>query len=195
MAESRVGRGLLVLLALAYPLTVYLCLGRLEPRWMALLLVAFALVRLCTSRTAGAWAMAAVALSLAAFAWFGNAWLPLKLYPVAINALMLVLFAGSLVFPPSAVERFARLREPDLPPEGVAYTRRVTWAWSLFFVVNGSIALITALWASTAIWTLYNGLIAYCLMALMAGGEWLVRRRVRGRIDLQRSCVERAAHG
>jgi len=33
------------------------------------------------------------------------------------------------------------------------------------------------------IWALYNGLISYGLMGLLFAGEWLVRRRVRARID------------
>jgi uncharacterized membrane protein len=128
------------------------------------------------------WGFAAGALLLAVFSWAGNAWMPLKLYPVVVSAVLLALFAASLVYPPSAIERFARLREPDLPPEAVAYTRRVTQVWCLFFIFNGITAFATALWASDAAWTLYNGLISYCLMGVLMAAEWLVRRRVRARI-------------
>ena len=92
---------------------------------------------------------------------------------------MLVVFATSLVFPPSAVERIARLTEPDLPPAGVAYTRRVTQVWCGFFIFNGALALVTALRMSDRAWALYNGLIAYGLIGLLFGAEWLVRQRVR----------------
>ena len=105
--------------------------------------------------------------------------LPLKLYPALINAVLLVVFAASLAFPPTAVERIARLSEPDLPPSGVAYTRRVTQVWCGFFVLNGALALATALWMSDRAWALYNGLIAYGLIGLLFGVEWLVRQRVR----------------
>jgi uncharacterized membrane protein len=40
----------------------------------------------------------------------------------------------------------------------------------------------TALLASAAAWALYNGLLSYVAMGVLTGGEWLVRRRVRGRI-------------
>ena len=53
------------------------------------------------------------------------------------------------------------MQEPDLDARGQAYTRRVTQVWCGFFVLNGSLALATALWASEEIWALYNGLIAY----------------------------------
>ena len=99
----------------------------------------------------------------------------LKFYPALVNLGFLLLFGASLLSPPSFVERIARLRDPLLPDAAVAYTTRVTWAWTIFFAVNGSIAAITALWASDEVWMLYNGLIAYLLIGLLAGGEWLLR--------------------
>ena len=94
---------------------------------------------------------------------------------------MLALFAASLYRPPSLIERLARLREPDLPPEGVRYTRRVTQLWCLFFVLNGSVALYTALFTSLATWTLYNGFIAYLLMGTLFAVELLCRTHLRKR--------------
>lgn len=176
-------RTLLVgLLTLSYPLVVYLGLGRLEPRWLALPLLAVALLRALATRDR-MWLLAAAgACVLAAVTFVGNGVMPLKLYPVLVNAVLLSVFGASLVSPPSIIERLARLREPDLPPSGVAYTRRVTVVWCGFFVLNGSLALGTALWASEAAWALYNGLIAYVLMGLLFAGEWLVRARVRSRV-------------
>jgi uncharacterized membrane protein len=177
---------LTVLLTLSYPFVIWFSQGKIEPRMLAGLVLAMALLRLVGLRIGSAagsfarWGMIG-ALLLAAFAIFGNAWGPLKLYPVLVNAVMLGVFAYSLASPPSIIERFARLSEPDLPPEGVAYTRRVTQVWCGFFIVNGSIALATSLWASPAVWSLYNGVIAYVLMGLLFGGEYLVRIRVRRR--------------
>jgi uncharacterized membrane protein len=106
---------------------------------------------------------------------------PLKLYPVLINIIMLIIFGYSLITPPSIIERIARLREPDLPPIAIIYTRRVTQIWCVFFVINGSIALGTVFWASPAIWSLYNGVISYIFMGLLFGGEYLVRGRFKRR--------------
>ncbi|WP_255989088.1 hypothetical protein [Chitinolyticbacter albus] len=172
---------LLGLITLAYPALVYLGLGRVEPRWLALLLAGTVLLRVLATRDrvwllAGAGALLLVAISLA-----GNLLLPLKLYPMLVNATLLAVFATSLVYPPSMIERLARLREPDLPASGVAYTRKVTQVWCGFFAVNGSLALITSCWASDAIWALYNGLIAYIAMGALFGGEWLVRQRVKAK--------------
>jgi len=107
--------------------------------------------------------------------------LPLQLYPVLINMIMLVLFGYSLIFPPAIIERIARIREPDLPPRAIVYTRRVTQVWCGFFAINGGIALLTVLWCSPKIWALYNGVISYLLMGLLFGGEYLVRLRFKRR--------------
>ncbi|RZI86079.1 MAG: hypothetical protein EOP38_02645 [Rubrivivax sp.] len=195
MPKIRPGGAMLALVTLAYPLVVYLCLGRLEPRWLALLLVALALVRLGVARSAATWGMVGAATVLAALTWLGHGWMPLKLYPAGISGLMLCLFGASLFHGQTAVERIARLTEPNLPPQAVAYTRRVTQVWCVFFLFNGSMALFTALWASDAVWTLYNGFIAYVLMGVLGAGEWLVRRRVRGRIDALDHVAARGAHG
>ncbi|MDN3576329.1 hypothetical protein QWZ03_06070 [Chitinimonas viridis] len=178
-ASTRVRAVAVGLLTLSYPVLVYLGLGRFEPRWLALLLAGLALLRAIATRQPTWLAAAAGALLLALVTVVGNHALPLKLYPVLVNAVLLVVFCTSLIYPPSVIERLARLQEPDLPPEGVVYTRKVTQVWCGFFVLNGSIALVTALWASDAVWALYNGLIAYCLMGMLFAAEWLVRRRVR----------------
>ncbi|MGJ4749149.1 hypothetical protein ACQV5M_22485, partial [Leptospira sp. SA-E8] len=112
---------------------------------------------------------------------------PLKLYPVLVNAVLLAVFAWSLRHPPAVIERLARLAEPALPPSGVAYTRGLTRVWCGFFIVNGLLALVTALWPRQAggdeIWALYNGLIAYLLMGLLFAGEWLLRPHLRRRME------------
>lgn len=171
---------LTVALTLLYPLAIWLGHGKVEPRWLAMLLLAAAVTRLPSLRLSGAarWSVAG-ALLLAACALWSNLLLPLKLYPVLVNAVFLAAFGYSLVAPPSVVERLARLREPDFPPAAVRYTRRVTQVWCGFFVINGAIALGLALWASDAAWSLYTGVIAYVLMGLLFAGEYLVRLRFK----------------
>ncbi|KGM54223.1 membrane protein [Lysobacter daejeonensis GH1-9] len=172
---------LFIALSLAYPLVVYTMLGRFEPRWLAVLLCALALLRAITTRER-LWLWAALGTGLlAAWATLSNAALPLKLYPALVNGVLLLVFGLSLRFGPPVAERLARLHEPDLPPAAVAYTRRVTQVWCGFFVFNGTVALVTALWASERVWVLYNGLIAYGLIGALFAVEWLVRQRVKAR--------------
>lgn len=164
---------------IAYPVLVYASIGRLPPYWLAALLLLASSLRLIWRRdrlTVVTWGAAAAVVLWTALSPDGMA---LRSYPVLINALMLTVFATSLRHGPSVVERLARLSEPDLPPQAIAYTRTVTVVWCGFFIANGAMAAATALWASTAVWALYNGLIAYLLMGLLGGGEWLIRQRVR----------------
>ena len=172
----------LLVASLAYPVVVYLALGHVSPRWIALLLVVLALARAWVTRESFWLGAAALASALAIASFLGDRWGPLKLYPALVNLVMFGLFAMSLWRGPTVVERLARLRETNFPPAAIAYTRRVTQVWCGFFVVNGVIAVATALWASAAVWALYNGLLSYVAMGALMGGEWLVRRRVRGRI-------------
>lgn len=171
---------LMIILTLLYPLAIWFGQGQLQPRFLAVLLLLLALTRLhvLKSNMAGYWLLGGV-LALLTLAVWSNALLPLKLYPVLVNAAMLGAFGYSLIFPPSMAERFARLREPVLPAQSVGYMRRVTQVWCVFFVVNGAVALSTALWAPPAVWSLYNGVVAYLLMGLLFAGEYLVRCRFK----------------
>lgn len=168
---------LFAIASLAYPLLVYCALGRFEPRWIALLLVAVAVLRALMAKQPFWWVLALAAAAMAALAFCANALAPLKLYPLLVNLAMLCVFGASLIWPPSAIERIARLRDPNLPPQAVAWTRKVTQAWCAFFVGNGALAALTALCADAKVWALYNGFIAYLLMGAMFAGEWLLRRR------------------
>lgn len=140
---------------LLYPLVILFGLRVAEPRYVALLLVALLLmrrrrqaVRLLTSLSALDRAVLGGLLLLAGSCALSNSELLLRLYPAAVNVGLLLIFAGSLVVPPSMVERFARLADADLPAAAIAYTRRVTQIWCAFFVANGACALYTALYAS-----------------------------------------------
>jgi uncharacterized membrane protein len=173
------------LLWLLYPLAILFGLQVLEPRYVALLLGLGLLLRyrrdagqLLAGLTKINIAVLVALLALAAITAVTNSETLLRFYPAGVSLGMLLMFGLSLNYPPSMVERFARLREPDLPPEGVRYTRRVTQVWCVFFILNGSVASYTALYASRDTWALYNGFIAYLLMGALFAGEWLVRRRL-----------------
>ncbi len=103
----------------------------------------------------------------------------LLFYPVAVNVVLLLVFGSSLFYGMPIAEQIARLGEPDLPPKGVRYTRKVTQVWCVFFMVNGSIALATCLHHDMKIWTLWNGFISYLLIGTLMGVEWLVRQRIK----------------
>lgn len=107
--------------------------------------------------------------------------LSIRLYPVFMNAAMFAAFGATLWSPPSMVERFARIVEPDLPASGVQYTRKVTMVWMGFFVVNGMIAFWTVMQPGWNIWALYNGFLAYLAAGCLFATEYFIRQRVRQR--------------
>jgi uncharacterized membrane protein len=169
------------LLVIAYPFAVYFGIRYFEPWKIAALLIGVLALRLTygSGRALGNGPAAVAGILFCGLAVWRNDLLTLRFYPVVMNGAMLTLFAWSLVRPPTVIERLARLRHPDLPPAGVAYTRRVTQVWCGFFVLNGGIALATALWSSFEVWSLYNGLIAYLLMGVLFAGEYWVRIRTQ----------------
>lgn len=167
-------------ICLLYPLLVYFSLHRMPVSVLAYTLVGIAIVRFITAKNRTSSLLQVLALLLfAALLWIKGETHYLRFYPVFMNLAMLILFSASLFWPPSLIEQFARVSEPNLPESGIKYTRKVTQVWCMFFIVNGAIAFWTALYADWASWTLYNGLIAYVLMGILFVGEWLVRKQVR----------------
>jgi len=162
-----------------FPLLVYLGSRYFSPRVLALLL--FLLVLAPQKNVLGPWLgrwVAATGLLLAVFAFGSNSVLFLKMYPVLVSGSLLTVFVSSLWYPPTIIERIARLRTPDLSQSAVFYTRRVTQVWCIFFSANGLLAFWSALRWSDQAWFVYNGIIAYVLLAALFAGEWLVRRCV-----------------
>ncbi len=96
-------------------------------------------------------------------------------YPVLVNAVLLSVFALSLVNGPSFIERIARIKDPNLDARGIAYTKNLTIVWCVFFVINGSISLFTILSNDMELWTLYNGVISYLLIGALMVGEFIFR--------------------
>lgn len=166
-----------------YPFAVWLCIDHGHPVWIAVLLGAAAILQACFKRTTMTLLTALAALVLAGASAYAQSFVPVKFYPVVMNAAWLAFFAGSLAGTPMA-ERFARLRHPNLPDYAVCYCRKVTIAWCLFFFINGLIAADSALNRSADWWALYNGLISYGLIGLMFAIEYCVRltvdKRYRG---------------
>lgn len=169
-------------LTLLYPLAVYWTLTGGGVSMAALALAPIAIVHLVRAVQGAAMSLVwfGLCLLLGAWTWLAQSSFGVKAYPVLVNAGLLLAFAWTLAYPPTAIERLARLREPALPPSGVRYTRHVTWVWVAFFAINGSIAAGT-LWAEDYIWALYNGLISYLLMGALFLGEFLFRQRYRSR--------------
>jgi uncharacterized membrane protein len=147
-----------------------------------LAVVLLAGLRLAVSLRAGAdaglraaalpFALAGVVAGIAAWLDDGRIFL---FVPALVNAALLFGFARTLWEGPPIVETFARLQAGDLPADEVAYCRTVTGVWIGFFAVNGGVALALACFASLETWTIYNGLVAYLLIASLFAAEFVYR--------------------
>lgn len=167
----------------AYPLLVYVGVSRWSPRTLGLVLLAALLPglvsKLRTADRAHLWPVLRVPLSLFALVGLGAALDEPRFFyalPVLVNLMLLANFAATLRGPVSMIERFARMQEPELPPGGEAYCRKVTIVWCWFFVANAAASAALALWAPVAWWSLYVGGIAYLLIGVMFTVEYIVRK-------------------
>ena len=115
------GKLLLTLASLAYPLLWYYGRENGAFFWLAAAMCVLWLIRAAMPQTT---AQRITAIILAAF--FAAVLIfrrpdSMYWYPVAVNGLMLAVFGGSLFAKQTVIERLARLQHPDLPPEGVRH--------------------------------------------------------------------------
>ena len=174
-----------VIAFIAYPLAIWFGLTRWGLQVLAPILLLMFTLRLFVVRSKikqQLWlgkvlALAGIILSFASWGLGKAEWL--LFYPVIVNLFLLALFTCSLFRPPPIIERLARLTEPELSPQGVVYTRKVTLVWCVFFAVNGTIALATCLYGDMHLWALYNGGLSYLFIGSLMGMEWIIRKRVQ----------------
>lgn len=170
-------RGIVITLMLIYPFLVGWSLSHGHFVWVSGMLVGLGVIRLLSKSHSLMWPLTWFAILCGGLSLIlkDHAWL--KMYPVFMSVGALIIFATTLIKPPSMIERFARLAEPNLPESGVQWTRKVTMVWCGFFIINGMIALATVLFAPMKIWVIYNGFISYVLMGVLLLGEFILRKR------------------
>lgn len=185
--SSGSGLALLTAAGVVYPFLVYFAGDRVPAGVFIALAITLVLLRAPSLKGLAGFRATAVALCVAVTALASLAMLQVdaavRAYPVLMSLLVATAFGTSLLHPPTLVERFARLREPDPPPKAIAYMRKVTVVWFVFLLINAALSAFTAAVGDMALWTLYNGLLSYLLMGLLFAGEWLVRRRLRRRLS------------
>lgn len=165
-------------LGVGYPFAVYFLRGSISAANFVLLALCLLMLRLVTLRpaTARLWTPP---LLVAAAALGGtlllDAEIAEKAYPALMSLTAAFAFAWSLRHPPSLIERFARLRRPDLPLEAIAYCRKVTLIWVVWLLINAAVASILALRGDLGFWTLWTGLISYFVTGLLVVSEIAVR--------------------
>lgn len=187
---KRTAAGVLVAgVLMVYPVAIYFGDRYLRPADMLagllILLALRALIHARLSRRHRRLDIAAIVL-LTAGAVACVAWLPhfpmrwLKLYPALFDAVVFAAFFGSLFTQRPLVERFARaIQHGELPLPAIAYTRAVTRAWSAVMAIITLVAIYTALWTSTQVWSLFNGVLVYSILGLVFAVEYTLRRHLQ----------------
>ena len=113
----------------------------------------------------------------------------LKLYPILVNILLLFTFGSTLFYGNrSLIEIIASLKTPKEEQDLFFknYCRHITIVWCIFFIFNGAIAAITAIWCSDKIWAFYTGFVSYFLTAPMFLAEYVYRNIVKSRRSIEK---------
>jgi uncharacterized membrane protein len=168
-----------VLLLVCYPMAVYFALAANRPGLaIALCLLSLAVLAMAAPRR---WRLVAIALlALVALVAFMSGWGTQLSYmpPVVINLGLAAWFGMTLrVGNEPVISSFARIERGPLPPDLVAYTRRLTLVWTLFFLAMAVVSAALAALPSAAIWAWFTTFGNWiCVVALFLG-EHVYRRR------------------
>lgn len=172
---------ILGLIIIAYPFLVYWGIKQNSISLLAATLIVIAGLRLVliksfsgtTVNTATLTAVILLIIAALALIMQNTSWL--KLYPVAVNAVLLFFFTLSLLSDKPFIQRFAELREDNISVKKQRYMRKLTMVWCAFFLINGLISLYTWIYMSLEAWTLYNGLLSYLFMGILVVTELAYR--------------------
>jgi uncharacterized membrane protein len=101
-------------------------------------------------------------------------------YPALVNFTLCALFVFSLKDGESILLRLVRARKVEMSVYAPRYLNRLTIIWAVFFLVNGSVAILTTTISMQA-WALYNGFIAYLLIGALFVVEFVFRHYYKRR--------------
>jgi uncharacterized membrane protein len=170
-----------------YPFIVYFGLKTLPPSFFGLVLMVLLALRFGVLTKADRTILLPVLFALMAYAIAttvsGNTRM-LLFYPVMVNFCLCAIFANSLRHEESLLLRMVRARGLPIVDHIPPYLYRLTALWAIFFALNGMIAVWTTT-VSMKVWTLYNGLISYFIVATLIGAELVFRSYYRKRIGLE----------
>lgn len=98
---------------------------------------------------------------------------------VCTNLMLCWLFAHTLLGSHTPlVTTFARATHDFLPDKILCYTRYVTQAWAIFFLLQALVSLLLFHLASIETWSWFANVMNWPLVALMFGAEYICRKRM-----------------
>jgi len=172
---------IVLILIILYPVIAYVSIDSLGIRTASLIILALllgsTLVKVLTTRSL--WGplflqVGAVAVILGIGCFIEDPFY-MKLVPTLIALSAALNFFLSLRKTP-VIESLARMQKPDLPPEEVKYTRRVTHLWGWIMIADTAICLFAALQGSLRVWLLLCFPVSYILIGLVFCSEYIYRK-------------------
>ena len=169
---------LLLALLIAYPLSIH---GSIINGYTIAALLIFTIIPilLFTNSWSGRLLVGLVSIGSVVFLSSvidNNGILLLYLMPVLINT-GLAIFFGQTLLPGKTpiITKISILFRGKLEPKAAIYTRRVTQAWTMFFILLAVESSLLALFAPIEIWSLFANIINYIFTALFFVGEYYFR--------------------
>ncbi len=163
-----------LVLLLLYSLSIHL--GTLSGQTLPPLLIIGAVVSMVMVRKGHWLLLPLIPLSLYIL-WSSQAAATFFLLPPVLINILLTLVFGSTLLPGSKpmITQFAQIMKGDLDAKELRYTRQVTIAWVLFFILMSIETLLLALFASPFIWSLFTNFINYLFLFLFFLVEYQIR--------------------
>lgn len=98
---------------------------------------------------------------------------------IACNSMLCWFFAQTLFGDRTPlITTLARTIHPDMPDDVVRYTRKVTFAWVIFFAMQVLVSLVIFYVASIETWSMFANILNWPLVILMFVVEYICRKRV-----------------
>lgn len=186
--QAKIVKALVALFFVAYPFFVYFGLSYFPPSFFGLVLVALLALRFGVIKSDERKLMLPILLIFVLYAIatviFDNTRMVLY-YPALVSLVMCFVFANSLRSEEPLLLRLVKARGMTTSKHTPGYLFWLTGLWAMFFLLNA----LVSIWSSTIslhVWTLYNGLISYFIVAILMAAEWLYRghyKKKKGVID------------
>lgn len=187
MTRSTLIRAVFIVCIAAYPFIILFGLRHLPPSAFGLALLVLLAMRygvLLPSERPILLPMLLIFLTYALTATVSQSETMLLYYPAVVNFTLSAVFLNSLRQGDPLLLRIIRARGWPVSEHGPKYLYRLTGIWAVFFIING----LVSIWTSTLsleIWTLYNGFLSYCLVAVLVGVEYVFRRYYKRRMGVE----------
>ena len=175
-------RAVSLCLIILYPLTTHYSLAIGDPR-PSLLLLLLGVFVVCVGLfrnyhyKAGAYTLfGAMGIYFSSYFIFPEQFTVLYIPPFAVSVFLVWLFGRSLL--PGRIALISQMAEAyhcELSPQLALYTHRLTLVWTVYFTVFATSVFYLGFINSGSHWSFYLNLLNYTVIALLVGGEYLLR--------------------